>query len=130
MRSVVVVFPASMWAMMPMFRVLSSATVRAINPESSLPAIMGKSLVGLGHAMRVVFFLDRIAAIVRGVDQFACQLFLHRLFAARTRIQKQPTNAERGASRRSHLDRNLIRRPADAPGFHFQHRLHVFHGLL
>ena len=29
-RSVVVVLPASMWAMMPMFRVLSSGTVRAM----------------------------------------------------------------------------------------------------
>src|ERR1700694_2061831 len=30
MRSVVVVFPASMWAMMPMFRILSSGVVRGI----------------------------------------------------------------------------------------------------
>jgi hypothetical protein len=31
MRSVVVVFPASMWAMMPMFRYCSSGVVRAIS---------------------------------------------------------------------------------------------------
>src|SRR5882672_1787836 len=31
MRSVVVVFPASMWAMMPMFRTLSSGVVRGIS---------------------------------------------------------------------------------------------------
>src|SRR6267154_2740462 len=30
MRSVVVVFPASMWAMMPMFRIFSSGVVRGI----------------------------------------------------------------------------------------------------
>src|SRR6185312_9021654 len=32
MRSVVVVFPASMWAMMPIFRILSSGVVRAMCP--------------------------------------------------------------------------------------------------
>src|SRR5258708_2491718 len=31
MRSVVVVFPASMWAMMPMFRVFSRGTCRAMS---------------------------------------------------------------------------------------------------
>src|SRR5437879_4396906 len=47
MRSVVVVFPASMWAMMPMLRILSSGVVRAI---------VSCSGVGARHAVPIHSF--------------------------------------------------------------------------
>src|SRR6185503_5549865 len=98
MRSVVVVFPASMCAIIPMLRVFSSGTVLAISlsPEKKeavqpppyhqhhiakkLPTIMRESAIGLRHSVRIFFLFNRRAAIVRRVDQFSRQFFLHRLF--------------------------------------------------
>src|SRR5438552_6198359 len=44
MRSVVVVFPASMWAMMPIFRILSSGVVLGISSYLSVWARLSRAL--------------------------------------------------------------------------------------
>src|SRR5689334_1044278 len=110
MRSVVVVLPASMWAMMPMFLQRSKGTVLdtlffrsslrtscsptvftglpIIKTSSSSsqplalssPPIMREGLVGLGHAVHVFLLLDRGAAAIGGVQQFVAQLVDHSLF--------------------------------------------------
>src|ERR1039458_7293046 len=97
MRSVVVVLPASMCAMIPMFRQRFRGTVRATvsylslckaapcghsnsvqtgwansppcSLNSALPAVVGEGLVGLGHAMNVFLLLHRGTATIRGVQQ-------------------------------------------------------------
>src|SRR5207302_10490663 len=83
MRSVVVVLPASMWATMPMFRILSSDTLittpnygtgdsgpgtgHILTPVPSpksrlwLPSIMRKGLIRFGHAVRVLALLHGAA---------------------------------------------------------------------
>src|SRR4249920_2353908 len=122
-----------MCAMMPIFRVLSSATVRGINTlktTESLPAIVGESLVGFGHSMRVVLLLDGIAAIICGVHQLPCEFLLHGFLTPRARIQKQPSDAEGSAARRTHFNGHLVGGTADAPGFHCKHRLDVLDRFL
>src|SRR5215813_8930939 len=128
MRSVVVVFPASMWAMMPMFLQRSNGTVldtlffrsslrtscspmvltgllieiqllllalaflrsrvnsansavKSSSPQKAqrnsarsqrkpLPPVMRKRLIGLGHAVYILFLLDRRPFAVGRVEQF------------------------------------------------------------
>src|SRR5579863_782363 len=104
MRSVVVVLPASMWAIMPMFLHRSNGTVLdtafflssfrsscslATEPVKSvslvlfeLPPIMREGLVGLGHAVNVFLLLYSGAFAVCGVQQFIAQLVDHAFFAA------------------------------------------------
>src|ERR1700680_1468272 len=100
MRSVVVVLPASMWAMMPIFLHRSNGTcldtafflssfcdscfrnscslaTKPVNFKpliiAELPAIVGKSLVGFRHAVDIFLLLDGGATIVAGVEQFIAQ---------------------------------------------------------
>src|SRR2546425_814942 len=148
MRSVDVVFPASICAMIPMLRVSSSLNALPMVPETALlsparvatasltsipnplPTIMREGLVGLRHAVHVFFFLDRPAARIGGVNQLIREFVGHRLTRAFSRILQQPANRQRLPPKRVHFHRNLVVRAAHAPRFHFHHRLHVFHGLL
>src|ERR671921_291493 len=104
MRSVVVVLPASMCAMMPMLRtvarlvVMSTATLadfpccRESNQEtrhrsartggSPSPAVVGEGLVGLGHLVGVLTLLDAAAETVRGVEDLVHEAVRHGLLAA------------------------------------------------
>src|SRR5712691_378491 len=148
MRSVDVVFPASICAMIPMLRVSSSLNALPMVPETALlsparvatasltsipnplPTVMREGLVGLRHAVHVFFFLDRPAARIGGVNQLIREFVGHRLARPFSRILQQPANRQRLPPKRLHFHRNLVVRAAHAPRFHFQHRLHVFHGLL
>src|SRR6266849_1259874 len=148
MRSVDVVFPASICAMIPMLRVSSSLNALPMVPETALlsparvatasltsipnplPTVMREGLVGLRHAVHVFFFLDRPAARIGGINQLIREFVGHRLARAFSRILQQPANRQRLPPKRVHFHRNLVVRAAHAPRFHFQHRLHVFHGLL
>src|SRR5260370_8569576 len=148
MRSVDVVFPASICAMIPMLRVSSSLNALPMVPETALlsparvataplpstpnplPTVMPEGFVALRHAVPVFFFLDRPAARVGGVNQLIREFVRHRLARAFSRILQQPANRQRLPPKRVHFHRNLVVRAAHAPRFHFQHRLHVFHGLL
>src|ERR671910_771724 len=71
MRSVVVVLPASMWAMIPMFRTRSSAIACCVTATESfppLPAIVREGLVGLRHPVDVVLLLECAALLVDRVE--------------------------------------------------------------
>src|SRR5919109_5528451 len=125
MRSVVVVLPASMWAMMPMLRVFSSEYCRSTSssafcpveakrgvgasPPSSgvapLPAVMRERLVGLRHLVRVLSFLHRHAAVVGGVEQLGRQLVGHAALGAPAGRADHPAHGERGPAVGGHLDR-------------------------
>src|SRR5690348_4156737 len=114
MRSVVVVLPASMCAMMPILRSLFSGVLRAITAiYSRLPAIMSEGLVGLCHTMGVFLFLDSVAFIAARGHQLARQTVCHGLVAARTRIRHQPLHRERRTAFRADFHRNLVRRTTD-----------------
>src|SRR6266852_2125804 len=121
MRSVVVVLPASICAMMPMFLHRSSGTVLdtafflsslrdscslATEPVKSLsfsspqpmkirlPAIVREGLVGRGHAVYVFFLFNGCATVVAGVQQFVAQLVDHTLFGPATGISDQPADRQ------------------------------------
>src|ERR1700739_2312950 len=137
MRSVDVVFPASMCAMIPMLRVSSSLNALPMVPETaffspgpvapvsltatthSLPPVMRERLVRLRHAMHVFLLLDRSAARVGRVNQLIRELVDHRLARALPRILQQPANRQGLPSERIHFHRNLVVRAAHAPRLHF-----------
>src|SRR5712664_1515037 len=150
MRSVEVVFPASMCAMMPILRVSASCALRGISnvpvlsplkfencpvlslsppARDYLPAIVREGLVGFGHAMNVFLLLHRAAAAVGAVHQFFGQPV--GLGPSRTRAgveQQQPYRPPLPA-KRIHFDRILVVRAAHATRLYFQHRLDVLDGL-
>src|SRR4029453_5499072 len=109
MRSVVVVFPASMCAMMPMFRVLSSGVVRGMRAPGAgpglLPPVMGERLVGVGHAVGVFLLLHCLPALVGGVDQLVGELLRHAATATRARVLHEPAHRERRGALGPYLDR-------------------------
>src|SRR6266481_382003 len=138
MRSVVVVLPASMWAMMPMLRVFSSEYCRSTASSSAfsaiydmrrggsaygpplrsvawLPAIMRERLVGLRHLVRVFSLLHRRASVARGVEQLGGQFIRHAPLGPPAGGPDDPPHGQRRPPVRAHLDRHLIRRAADPP---------------
>src|SRR5580765_4521252 len=157
MRSVDVVFPASMCAIIPMLRVSSSLNTRAMVPgltffspdritaasattnlkflllmhsNSVLPTIVRKRFVCFGHAMNVFLLLDRSTTSVGCVDQLIGQLVHHGLAGTFPRILQNPANRQRLAAERIHFHWNLIVRATHTPGLYFQQRLGVFQGFL
>src|SRR5579859_3895147 len=118
MRSVVVVLPASMCAMIPMLRSLASALSAAatVIPTSSsrlwrsLPTVVSEGLVGLGHLVRVLAPLHRGSEAVARVEQLVHEALGHGLLAARLGVGDQPAQAQRGLPRGAYLDRHLVRR--------------------
>src|SRR5208282_208266 len=153
MRSVVVVLPASMWAMMPMFLQRSNGTVLGTTlnsfwgseiidypvetrlaashtpPMASLPSVMRERLIRFRHAMHVFFLLDGSAFAVRGIEQLVRQLLDHSFFAAAARIAYDPANGQRRPAVRRDFNWHLVVRTADAPRLHFQQRLGVLDRL-
>src|SRR5258705_5195407 len=55
-----------------------------------LPAIVRERLVSLGHAVRVLFLLDRVALALAGRDDFGGGLLCHPLLVATAREPYQP----------------------------------------
>src|SRR6266571_1485139 len=130
MRSVDVVFPASMCAMIPMLRVSSSLNTRPMFPETSLfspvrvatasltistnplPPVMRERLIGFRHAVHVFLLLDRSATRIGRVDQFIREFVNHGLPRALPRILQQPADGQRLPPERIHFHRNLVVRAA------------------
>src|SRR5215218_7870632 len=99
MRSVVVVLPASICAMMPMLRSLArvASTAATVFPslgdlppclrrrgrQSRLPAVVREGLVRLGHLVRVLTPLHGGAQTVARVEQLVHQPLDHGLLPAR-----------------------------------------------
>src|SRR5512135_2105388 len=154
MRSVVVVLPASMCALMPMLRyrsmgvvrgTLSSArktplpgqrwAARGFRPVLLLSRLSGlgwfseaevrERLVGFRHAVHFLALLHRAAAAFRGLEQLGCEALTHRLLAALARGFAQPAHRERHPADRTHLDRHLEIGAADATALHLDHRPRV-----
>src|SRR5512143_662487 len=115
MRSVTVVLPASMWAMIPMFRVFASGTVRVTTRTfPGLPLEMAEGLVGLGHLVGVLAALDGGAKPVRRVHELGGELLAHALATALAGGLHEPAHAERQAAIAADLDRHLVGRATDA----------------
>src|SRR3984957_845849 len=132
MRSVVVVLPASICAMIPMFRTLARsaavwvATLSVLRTRFSvLPAVMREGLVGLRHLVCVLAALDACPEAVAGVEQLVHEPLGHRLLPTLARVGHQPAQGERGGARGAHLHGNLVGRAADAAAADLERRLDV-----
>src|SRR5690625_1880474 len=159
MRSVVVVLPASMWAMMPILRTLfrsvstSSATVslsqsmicstppaagrrrRGRRPPTGLrrrrlPAVVGEGLVGFRHLVSVLATLDCGTEAVAGVEDLIHESFGHRLLTTLTGIAHQPPQSQSGRTSRADIDGHLVGGTADAAGPDLESRPDVVESLL
>src|SRR5512137_2865482 len=104
MRSVVVVLPASMCALMPMLRyrlmgvdrgtfrqrllrwregiALAPPGVLSVPDSPASEPEMREGLVGLRHAVHFLALLDRAAAALGGLDELGGKALPHRLLAA------------------------------------------------
>src|SRR5688572_28406398 len=120
MRSVTVVLPASMCAMIPMFRVRSRPAFAPVSVLGAVLVIIGlplevaERLVGVGHPMGVLAALDRGANAVAGIEQLGGELVRHALAVALAGRLDQPAHAEADAAVGAHLDGDLVRGSADA----------------
>src|SRR5205807_1230414 len=139
MRSVVVVFPASMCAMIPMFRSFSSraprsscftatAAISLIPPIARLVPEVAEGLVGLSHAVSFFLALHGSARVVAGVQQLMGEPLRHAAAAALPREPHDPAASERQPAVRSDLDRDLVRRAPHAPGLDLEQRRGVAKG--
>ena len=90
---------------------------------------MGEGLVGLGHLVRVVALLHRVAAVLRGVDELGGEPLAHRLLAAVARVRDEPAHRQRDAALRADLDGDLVGRATDAAALDLELRLHVVERL-
>src|SRR6185503_17647803 len=120
-RSVVVVLPASMCAMIPMLRTRSSPMRVAVVLMSPLPAVVREGLVGLRHPVDVVLLLERATLLVDRIHQLARNLLLHPLLAPVARELHEPADRERARTPLRHLDRHLVVRAADTAGADLEH---------
>src|SRR5258706_7409538 len=93
-----------------------------------LPTIMSESPIGLSHAMGVFLFLNRRAAVVRGINNLRRQLLFHRFFRAFTRRVDKPAHAQREPPLGPHFDGYLIGCAADPARTHFNSRTGVLDG--
>src|SRR5262245_60208067 len=132
MRSVVVVLPASMWAMIPMLRTWARGLVRVGDASGiarsvrclvlqgfstrvrwgvqagRLPAVVSEGFVGLGHLVHVLTALDGGADAVGRVEQLGRQLLGHGLLPALLGVADQPAHRKGGSPARADLHRHLV----------------------
>src|SRR3989338_834390 len=157
-RSEVVVLPASIWATTPKFRVYVSRSIAsglsccvsvAMSPQSAisnrqpaygmssladcfspLPSVVGKRTVRLRHFVRFFPFLHGGAFALVGGQQLIPQALDHGRAFARDRGVANPSQRQRQAALMAHLNRNLVRGPADPPGLELHMRPDVLHGFM
>src|ERR1700680_726579 len=118
MRSVVVVLPASMWAMIPMFRVFSRGKARAATATAMSVTEMREGLVRLGHLVGVFFALDRCPDAVGRIHELAGELLGHALAAPSPGVADDPAPRERLPPVGGDLHRDLVGSASDALGRH------------
>src|SRR5579883_3417030 len=144
MRSVDVVLPASMCAMIPMLRVSSSRNARPVAPAffspallttasvtflsclpQNLPAVVRERLVRFRHAMHIFLLFDGAAARVGGVNQLVGELVDHAFAGTLARILQNPADGQGLAAEGIDFHRNLVVGAADAPRLDLKDRFDV-----
>ena len=115
-----VVLPASIWAMIPMFRVLASGSCRRHGFSSSWIYHLKWLKAGSPrHLVRVFAPLDRRAEAIHGIDELRREFFTHALAVALAGRLDEPADTERHAAVTPDLDRDLIRCATDAARLDF-----------
>ena len=87
---------------------------------------MGESLVGFGHLMGVVTFLDSTAGVVERVHDLAGKAFLHGLLRAVSGIGGEPPEPQGLPPLGTDFHRDLVGGAADTAGLDFQDGHDVF----
>src|SRR6266699_97996 len=112
MRSVVVVLPASICAIIPMFRTLSIATGRSCIFSAKLISLsvpeVGESLVAFRHPVGFFLALDGPARVLGRVEELERELLGHALPATLPRETHDPAAGERHPALRPDLDGDLV----------------------
>ena len=80
--------------------------------------------------MHILALLDRVAEVVAGIHDLACEALLHGLLAALAAVVDQPAQGQGLTTGRANLDRDLIGGAADTAGLDFQGGHDVVHGLV
>src|SRR5690606_24719115 len=83
-----------------------------------LPAVVREGAVGVGHAVRVFAFLDRVAAVVGGVHQLGREARGHGRLGTAAGGGDQPAHGERLGALGTNLDRHLVGGTADPARAH------------
>src|SRR5512142_725707 len=138
MRSVAVVLPASMCAMMPMLRTRSSSSIFGtrlpacvcVTAMASLPPVVREGLVGLRHSVDVVLLLVGASLLIGGVEDLRCELLVHLLLAPLAGEGDEPAHRKGAGAALRHLDGHLVVRAADPPRTHLEHRRDGLHRSL
>ena len=95
-----------------------------------LPLVMGESFIGFGHAVGVVFLLNRGALVVEAISEFsrASPSSMERpSFGAR--VGDDPSHRHGNAAVGRDFNGHLIGCAADAARFHFERRFRIFQEL-
>src|ERR1700693_968816 len=131
-RSCVVVLPASICPMTPMFRTLSIATGRSCIFNATLISLLvpevGESLVAFRHPVGFLFSLDRAASVLGGVKQLERELLRHALPAPLPSETDDPAARQRQPALRPDLDPHLVGRATDTPRLDLEQRGGVAQG--
>src|SRR5438552_7652216 len=97
------------------------------NPKTVfLPFIVRECFIRVGHAMRVFFLLDRVAPIVRRVQQFSRESISHSFLATPARELNNPANSKRPTSLLMHFHWNLVGGSSYASRFHLDGWPNIF----
>src|SRR5918997_347998 len=132
-RSVVVVLPASICAMIPMFRTRRSGVFLAICTDiisSSSPSVVCERPVGLCHPVGIFLALHAGADVVLGVQDLTREPAAHSLLATGAGEAHHPAQGERVRAPLGHLDRHLVGRAANPPATHLEARPDVVEGVI
>src|SRR5437588_12643092 len=152
MRSVVVVLPASMCAMIPMLRTLVRSVSTSfcatevfplfrllgyfavsLDPAPSpgvSPAIVRERAVCLGHLVGVLAPLHGGTQAIAGIQDLVRQALDHGLLTTLLGEADQPAQCQRDRALRTHLDRHLVGGATDTAATHLEGGFHVVHCAL
>src|SRR5574340_1159669 len=127
-----------MWAMIPIFRYLSSGNSRAIREiypisnevcrRTRLDAVVRESAVGFSHLVSLITLADGGTGLIKSIDQFGGELVGERLAGALMGGRKDPADGQRGAAVGGDFHRDLVGGATHTARTDFHCRAHVAQG--
>ena len=87
---------------------------------------MRKGAIGVGHAVGIFALLDRLAAAIERVKQFAAEAFAHGVLTALAGRFDQPANGKRLLALGANFDRHLVGGTTDAAGANLNRGADIF----
>ena len=149
----VVVLPASICAIIPIFRFFQQQTLLPLlSPPSRVdmhphsvangapvrtahcgncisPTVMSKSFVSFRHTVSIFFLSNSTALIVGSVHEFACQSLRHGLFPTEPGVLDYPPQCQSLPSIGPHFHRHLVSSATNTAGLNFYNWHNIVHCL-